>query len=104
MKPSKSKIATGAVEVGFERNTVRLPLASLKPLHPVSDGIKKSRKYAQIRSSIQEVGVIEPPVVAKQAKGGYLLLDGHLRVDILKNLGKTDVLCLVSTDDEGFTY
>jgi hypothetical protein len=103
MKP-KQKSATGAVEVGFERNTVRLPIANLKPLHAISEGIKKSRKYAQIRSSILEVGIIEPPVVAAHGKGSYLLLDGHLRIEVLKEMGQNEALCLISTDDEGFTY
>ena len=32
------------------------------------------------------------------------MLDGHLRVDVLKDLGQTDVNCLISTDDEAYTY
>jgi ParB-like chromosome segregation protein Spo0J len=32
--------------------------------------------------------------------GKYLLLDGHLRIEALKDMGKTDVVCLISTDDE----
>ncbi len=39
-----------------------------------------------------------------QTPGVYLLLDGHLRVEVLKDMGKTEVECLVSTDDEAFTY
>jgi ParB-like chromosome segregation protein Spo0J len=34
----------------------------------------------------------------------FLLLDGHLRIDVLKSLGHKTVNCLVATDDEGFTY
>ena len=34
----------------------------------------------------------------------YLLLDGHLRIEVLRDLGETEVECLVSTDDEAFTY
>ena len=34
----------------------------------------------------------------------YLLLDGHLRIEVLRDLGQTEVECLVSTDDEAFTY
>jgi ParB-like chromosome segregation protein Spo0J len=34
----------------------------------------------------------------------YLLLDGHLRIEALKDLGQTEVECLISTDDEAFTY
>jgi hypothetical protein len=26
------------------------------------------------------------------------------RIEVLKDLGETEVICLVSTDDEGFTY
>jgi hypothetical protein len=63
-------------------------------------------KYEQIRASIGEVGIIEPPVVWLLPKGRskYLLLDGHLRLEALKELGHTVVVCLVSTDDEAFTY
>jgi ParB-like chromosome segregation protein Spo0J len=33
-----------------------------------------------------------------------ILLDGHMRIEALKELGETEVTCLVSTDDEAFTY
>jgi ParB-like chromosome segregation protein Spo0J len=72
----------------------------------VSDAIKKTPKYAQIAASVREVGLVEPPVVARDRSdpGKYLLLDGHLRIEILKDIGRNDVTCLVSTDDEAFTY
>jgi ParB-like chromosome segregation protein Spo0J len=92
--------------VGFDRDGILIKIADLRPLHPVADSIKKSRKYGQIASSIREVGIIEPPVVArcKDNRRAYHLLDGHLRVEVLKDMGQTEVACLVSTDDEGFTY
>ena len=34
----------------------------------------------------------------------YRLLDGHIRIDILKDRGDKDVICLVATDDEAITY
>ncbi len=34
----------------------------------------------------------------------FLILDGHIRIEILKDLGEGEVECLVSTDDEAFTY
>ena len=94
------------VAIGFERNSVHLPIAALRFLHSVSQSVKQSRKYSQIVSSIREIGIVEPPVVAKckDDAGRYLLLDGHIRVEVLKDLGETKVVCLVSTDDEGFTY
>jgi ParB-like chromosome segregation protein Spo0J len=68
--------------------------------------LELSQKYAQIVASVREVGIIEPPVVSRdpQSRSKYILLDGHLRVEALKDLGETEVTCLVSTDDEAFTY
>ena len=34
----------------------------------------------------------------------FHLLDGHVRVDILAKRGDSEVVCLVATDDEAFTY
>ncbi|MEY9559383.1 hypothetical protein ABIA26_001724 [Sinorhizobium fredii] len=34
----------------------------------------------------------------------FHLLDGHIRLDVLKKLGETEVVCLVATEDEAFTY
>jgi hypothetical protein len=66
--------------------------------------IKKSRKYRQIAASIREIGIIEPPVVSRKRKGIFLMLDGHIRIEILKDLGMDGVACIVATDDEAFTY
>ncbi len=65
----------------------------------------KSEKFKQIVSSIREMGVIEEPVVSHSKSGGkYVLLDGHLRIEALRQIGIEEVLCLISTDDEAFTY
>src|SRR5437868_2794041 len=94
------------VELAFERATIRLAIADIQPLKIVGDNVKKSPKYAQIVASIAEVGIIEPPVVARDQRtpGKYLLLDGHARIEVLKDRGDADVMCLISTDDEAFTY
>jgi hypothetical protein len=91
---------------GFERKLVRISLASILPVKQVRGAAKSSRKYHQIAISIREVGLIEPPVVARDAENPnvYLLLDGHLRVEVLKGMGETEVDCLISTDDEAYTY
>ncbi|WP_228145048.1 ParB N-terminal domain-containing protein, partial [Acinetobacter baumannii] len=50
-----------------------------------------------IKSSIRELGVIEPlavhpePVMASGIPS-YILLDGHLRLEALKTLGGTEAL------------
>ncbi|MPZ51095.1 MAG: chromosome partitioning protein ParB [Dehalococcoidia bacterium] len=92
--------------MGFEESGLKIAIAAIQPLRIVTTAVKKTPKYAQIAASIQEVGIVEPPVVARDAAedGRYLLLDGHLRIEVLKDMGETAVICLVSTDDEAFTY
>lgn len=100
------KPPTPPVKAAFEGAPMRLAISDIQPLRLVTPTIKGSVKYAQIVASIREVGIIEPPVVARDraAPGKYLLLDGHLRLEVLKDTGKEDALCLIATDDEAFTY
>ena len=98
--------AIEAVKIGFETETRRIPIGDIQLLRTPAVDVSKSTKYKQIRSSLRELGSIEPPVVAEdpQCKGKYLLLDGHMRIQAMRELGVTEVSCIVSTDDEGFTY
>ncbi len=52
------------------------------------------------------MGLVEPPAVIRDSRDSqsYLLLDGHLRIEVLRDLGATEVECLISTDDEAFIY
>ncbi|MEE8285129.1 MAG: plasmid partitioning protein RepB C-terminal domain-containing protein, partial [Gammaproteobacteria bacterium] len=92
--------------MAFEPDSVLIRLPDILPMKQLSATTKKSRKYQQILASIQEVGIIEPPVVARQEgrQGKFLLLDGHLRIEVLKELEVDEVTCLIATDDEAFTY
>ena len=94
------------VKLGFEPDTREIAISEILPTRVLAPNIKSSPKYTAIAASIKEVGVIEPPVVYPM-KGGarqYLLLDGHLRIEALKDSGERSVLCLISTDDEAYTY
>lgn len=94
-----------SVDMGFEREILRLEISSIRPLRIVNAAAKRTTKYVQICASIKEIGIIEPPVVARPKNSdSHLLLDGHLRLEALKDMGETKVDCLVSTDDEAFTY
>jgi len=95
---------TERVRPAFEGETRILAIDRILPARAVSTAQRQTRKYASIRNSIQEVGVIEPLVIYPHAEDTYLLLDGHLRLDVLKALGAERVACLVATDDEGYTY
>ena len=90
--------------MAFEPESVFVDLANILPVKHFPKHIKKTRKYRQIAASIQEIGIIELPVVARERNGKFLMLDGHLRFEVLKELGVGLVSCLVTTDDEAFTY
>lgn len=94
------------VLLGFEMTSLRIPIARIQPLRALTPAIRKSVKFGQIVSSIAEVGLIEPPVVIRKSDDPetYQLLDGHLRIEILKERGETDVVCLIATEDEAVTY
>ena len=91
---------------GFEASLRQIPIAAILPVKQLPTTVSKSQKYGQIAASIREVGLIEPPVVARAAgqDGSFVLLDGHVRLHVLKEMGETSVICLVATDDESFTY
>lgn len=85
---------------------VTIDVAHVIPLKKLPSTIGSSRKYQSIATSIGEVGIIEPLVVFPQdkGKGQYILLDGHLRLAVVKELGHTTVDCLLANDEEAFTY
>lgn len=94
------------VTTAFSDSTLRVALGDLNPLRPVTDAVRRTRKYSQIIASVREIGMVEPLMIApdQKAVGKYLVLDGHLRLEVLKELGEVDALCLVAVDDEAYTY
>ena len=58
-----------------------IPNPGPMPQHPFPAGIWESVKFKSILASVEEIGVIEPLVVYEE-NGKYLLLDGHLRLQI----------------------
>lgn len=98
--------AASTVGMAFEEATLRIAIEDILPLREVAQNVRKSVKYRQIAASVHEVGVIEPPVVVRDAhdQSIFHLLDGHLRVDILNERGDEAVVCLIATEDEAFTY
>ena len=92
--------------LGFIPEPMTISFDRLLPSRKTPDGLLISRKFKQIVSSIDAIGLIEPLTVAKADKGSgmHLLLDGHIRMFALQELGFTDAPCLVATDDESYTY
>jgi hypothetical protein len=94
------------VALGFIPDTLTVPLDNLLPSRKMPAGLVTSYKYRQILASVGEIGLIEPLSVtpANDETGQHLLLDGHVRVIALRELGLTEAPCLIAKDDESYTY
>ncbi len=88
----------------FEEKVFALPTSSIIPRRSLAVGTRNSQAYLQIKASVKEIGLIEPLVVFPQNDKGFLLLDGHLRLAILKEFGIREAKCLLATDEDGYTY
>src|ERR1700743_2462919 len=95
-----------SVRMGFEQRTLLVKLADIQPLKLVSEEVKRSPKYRQIAASISEIGLVEPPVITRSRDNAskFLLLDGHLRLEILRDRGQAEIASLVSPADDALTY
>lgn len=91
--------------IGFKLDPQLVNLDDILPSRTQHKGIEKTRKFLQIKASIQEVGLIEPLSLSpNQINKKHVLLDGHLRLLALKELAITTAPCLVALDDESYTY
>ena len=92
--------------LGFIPDPLTLPLDRILPSRKTPEGLHTSRKFKQIVASMEAVGLIEPLSVGKADKvtGQHILLDGHMRLLALRQLGYADAPCLIATDDESYTY
>ncbi len=105
MSNNKEHNFDSSIQMGFLDETVTVKIVDLIPSKPIPKSANKSKKYKQIITSIEEIGIIEPPVVIPDGNNNrYIILDGHFRIEALKRLGIDEVTCLISTDDEAFTY
>lgn len=92
-----------SINAAFKNQIIELDVDSLKYTKEISPLIYETKKFKSIVSSIEEVGLVEPPVVYDE-NGTYTIMDGHLRIEALKNLRIKKVECLIAKEDEGYTY
>lgn len=98
------------IKSAFDGRLLTLATSQLLPSRIIPASTLSSPKYLTILASIRELGIIEPiaihhePIDLNEQPSRYLVLDGHLRLAALKQLGAQHALCMLSTDDEGFTY
>lgn len=95
-----------SVRLGFERDCIEVPLDRLHYQIALPAGVKDSVTYRQILSSIRAIGLVEPIVIMldQNQAGLFTVLDGRMRLEALRDLNAQRILCLISTDDEGYTY
>ena len=102
----ENDVVNGDIHIGFDDQTEILHINKIIPLKLIPDTVKRSIKYKQILTSMKAIGIIEPPVISRESSKAkqFILLDGHLRIEALKEMGIDEVACLVAKDDEAFTY
>ncbi|SMG55354.1 ParB/RepB/Spo0J family partition protein [Cedecea sp. NFIX57] len=79
-------------------------IETLIPSRTLPVNIKSSGKYKQIVSSIAEIGLIEPVMIFIHNNGEQKILDGHLRIEALKDLNITHAHCLISPVEDTYSY
>src|SRR5437899_12149191 len=92
------------IKAAFERREVVLSIEKITLQKEVTPQFRKSQTYKQIAASLEHVGLIEPVVVFPRGPNDYLLLDGHVRLEILKSRGAIEVRAIFADDDEAYTY
>jgi ParB-like chromosome segregation protein Spo0J len=94
------------VSLAFDPQGMMVPIEAILPLKHLRFQMKSSHKYQQVLSSVREIGIIEPLMIFPQSgnSGMYLLLDGHVRLEVLKQIGESHARCLIANDDETYTY
>lgn len=94
------------VKLACEERIANIGIKKILPSRLVSPVTRLGIKYRRIAASMREVGIIEPLVVHPHDKipDQFMLLDGHIRMDVLRSMGQETVDCLIATDDEAFTY
>ena len=95
-----------AVTLGFLPRVIEVKLDNLLLTKKFPPTLSHTPKYRQVIASIKSVGLIEPLIVGSldRKSGKHPLLDGHLRLSALRELGEENAACLISTDDEAYTY
>jgi hypothetical protein len=97
-------VSESKVRSAFSQQVVVLPVASIVPQKQISGDLRKTATYKRISTSLEHIGLIEPLVVYPRGPNDYLLLDGHVRLDILTRRGTSEVRVVFATDDEAYTY
>lgn len=88
----------------FENTSITINIDKLQYSKTLPQNFKQSNKYKLIMKTISVLGMIEPVVIYFDKKQECVkIVDGHLRVEALKELGELKIKCLVSTIYDTYT-
>ena len=90
--------------VDFRREVVELPLKYLVALKKRMPRLAESRAYKHMRESLEHNGLVDPLRVLPQAKDRYLVVDGDLRLNVLKDLRISKARCTRILEEEFYGY
>jgi RepB plasmid partitioning protein len=90
--------------VNFRREVVELPLRYLVALKAPKPSVIDSCRYRRIRASLEHNSLVAPLTVLPQAKNRYLVVDGNLRLNVLKDLMITKARCTTILEEESYAY
>lgn len=95
---------TRPVRAAFQQQETEVSIDQIVLQREIKPSFRKSQTYRQIAASLEHVGLVEPLVVFPRGPKDYLLLDGHIRIDILKSQSVERVRAIFATEDEAYTY
>ena len=88
----------------FSEQTISINISDLLPTKKMPLNYDRSEKFIQIKCTLKTIGLIEPILIfIDPVKNDIKILDGHLRIEALRDLGETKVECLVSTIYDTYT-
>jgi RepB plasmid partitioning protein len=93
-----------SIKISFRQELVELPLERLTALKEPKSQELGSRTCKQLRASLKHVGLVEPLAVFPQGAERFLVVNGNLRLYLLRELGIQSARCTVALDDESYTY
>ncbi|WP_333662387.1 plasmid partitioning protein RepB C-terminal domain-containing protein [Acinetobacter sp.] len=94
------------IKASFIPSIYLIDIDRIVPLKKFPKEYKLSKKYHQILQSVKNIGLVEPLIVypSPQKPDSYLLMDGHSRLLALQACEQTQAKCIISTEDDTFTY
>jgi hypothetical protein len=93
-----------SIRISFRQEVVKLALERLTALKEPTPRDLGSRTCKQLRASLKHVGLVEPLAVFPQDTQRFLVVNGNLRLYLLRELGVQSARCTVALDDESYTY